>query len=563
MQRLVTAGQMQELDRRTIAQDGVPGLTLMENAGRGVVDAMEKRLGRLAGTQPLVVCGKGNNGGDGFVVARLLLAKDAKPDCVLLGAASGLSGDALTNYKRLVDSGFGVREASSRADIEPLFQNRKVVVDAIFGTGLARAPTGLVAEAIKLINDSGAYVVSIDLPSGLQSDTGVPYEPCVRADLTVTMALPKLGLWLYPGRGLAGTVEVVDIGIQDDKRSSGQGSKGPSTRTPEPQDPRTPSEETLLLDTAYVHSLLPRRRPDGNKGSFGRALLIAGSRGYSGAAILAGRAAVRSGCGIVQLAVPEGIVDLVASCVVEAVKSPLPQTENDALSPAALESLLDISTDAAAIAIGPGIGTDKRTQKLELSFLAEVEKPTVIDADGINNLMGRLALLSRVKPPLVLTPHPGEFSRLTGLKPADINADRVGLSRRFATERKVVLVLKGASTVIAAPDGRVFVNPTGNSGLATGGTGDVLTGLITGLLAQGMSPLDAACGGAFLHGLAADIGVQSLTEYCLAAGDLLDYLPKAFAAVLEEGSGGSGVQGFGLGNRNPETREPANPLPES
>jgi NAD(P)H-hydrate epimerase len=338
-----------------------------------------------------------------------------------------------------------------------------------------------------------------------------------------------------------------------------QGSKGSGTRTPEPQTPGTLSGGAFLLDAAYVRTILPARKPDGNKGSFGRALLIVGSRSYSGAAILAGRTAVRSGCGIVQLAVPEGILDVVAASVVEAIKSPLPQTADAALSPAALEALLDMSTEAQAIAIGPGIGIDRRTRELELDFLTEVEKPTVVDADGINNLVGRLDLLSRIKPPLVLTPHPGEFSRLTGLKPVDINADRVGVSRKFATERKVVLVLKGASTVIAAPDGTAYVNPTGNSGLASGGTGDVLTGLIAGLMAQGMTPLDAACAGVFLHGLAADIAVQSLTAYCLAAGDLPRYLPQAFEAVLGEGSKGSGVQGSWPGHPNPGTPEPPNP----
>jgi len=328
------------------------------------------------------------------------------------------------------------------------------------------------------------------------------------------MALAKLGLWLYPGRAVAGTIEVADIGMDEGTRTEDGG-------------PRT-----VLLDAEHVRAILPRRQPDGNKGTFGRALIIAGSRGFSGAAVLAGRAAVRSGCGIVHLAVPEGIIGVVALGVVEAVKSALPQTEDAALSPAALETLLDLSAEAQVVAIGPGISTDRRTSQVELGFLAEVEKPTVIDADGVNNLTGHLALLSRAKAPLVLTPHPGEFGRLTGLKPADINADRVGVARKFATERKVVLVLKGASTVVAAPDGRVFVNPNGNSGLASGGTGDVLTGLVTGLIAQGASPLDAACAGVFLHGLAADIAVQSLTEYCLAAGDLPRYLPRAFSAVL-------------------------------
>jgi NAD(P)H-hydrate epimerase len=518
MQRLVTAAQMQELDRRATAVHGIPGLTLMENAGRGVVESMERHLGSLAGTQPLVVCGKGNNGGDGFVVTRLLQAKEAKPDCILLGKAADLAGDALTNYRRLADSGFKVREVSARADIGPLFQNRKVIVDAIFGTGLTRAPAGLAAETIKLINSSGSFIVAVDLPSGLASDTGVPYEPCVRADLTVTMALPKLGLWLYPGRALAGSVEVIDIGIPR-TTDAGRGTKDEGT--------------TWLLDAEHIRSLLPKRRPDGHKGTFGAALIVAGSRNFSGAAVLAGMAAVRSGCGLIRLAIPAGIADVVSSDVVEAVKIPLPQTETEALSPAAIENLLELAGDAEAVALGPGIGTDRRTQKLELAFLAEVDKPTLIDADGINNLAGHLRLLSRVKAPLVLTPHPGEFARLTGLKPADVNADRVGVSRKFATEKKVVLVLKGASTVIAAPDGRVFVNPTGNSGLAKGGTGDVLTGLAVGLMAQGISPLDAACAGAFLHGLAADIGVQTLTDYCLAAGDLPRYLPEAYSAILK------------------------------
>jgi hydroxyethylthiazole kinase-like uncharacterized protein yjeF len=541
MQRLVTAGQMRELDRRAIAECGIPGLTLMENAGRAVVEFMENHLGDLAGTQPLVVCGKGNNGGDGFVVTRLLLAKGAKPDCVLLGNSSELSGDALTNYQRLRDSGFPVREVvegdSSRPltpdsqpltpnPLEPLFRGRKLIVDAIFGTGLTRAPSGLAAEGVTLINQSGAYVVSVDLPSGLHSDTGVPYEPTVRADLTVTLALPKLGLWLYPGRACAGTVEVADIGMAKGKRESGNDKVGLGTFHFDL------CPETFLLDSDHVRSLIPAREPDGHKGTFGTALIIAGSRGFSGAACLAGQAAVRSGCGLVHLAIPSGIADIVEARVVEAVKTPLPQTEAETLSPAALELLLELAADAEAVAIGPGIGTDRRTRDLELAFLAEVEKPTVIDADGINNLAGHLALLGRTKAPLLLTPHPGEFSRLTGLQPGEINADRVGTARNFATRHKVVLVLKGASTVIAAPDGRTFVNPTGNSGLASGGTGDVLTGLIVGLMAQGMSPLDAACAGVFLHGLAADIAVQSLTEYCLAAGDLPGYLSRAFAAVV-------------------------------
>jgi NAD(P)H-hydrate epimerase len=508
MQRLVASREMQELDHRAMTETGIPGLTLMENAGHGVVAALERHLGPVS--EPLVVCGKGNNGGDGFVVARLLHEKGARPACVLLGSARELKGDALVNHGRLAQVGLPVTEVESAAELSPLLSGRRCVIDAIFGTGLARPPSGLAAGAIRLINGSGARVVSIDLPSGLDADTGLACDPTVRAELTVTMALAKTGLWLYPGREYSGRVEVTDIGMPPALLAGGT---------------------TFLTDASFVRSVLPARRPDGHKGTFGSALIVAGSRGFSGAACLAGSAAVRSGCGLVRLAVPAGILDIVSSCVLEAVKTALPQTEDAALSPAALETMLELSADSEGVALGPGVGTDPRTRELILDFLAEVGPPTVVDADGINNLAGRLSVMKQAKGHLVLTPHPGEFSRLTGLAASDVNGDRIGHSRRFATEHGVVLLLKGASTVIAAPDGRVFVNPTGNSGLASGGTGDVLTGLLAGLLAQGMSPVDAAVSAAFLHGLAADIAAQDLTEYCLAAGDLLTYLPAAFRTV--------------------------------
>jgi hydroxyethylthiazole kinase-like uncharacterized protein yjeF len=490
---------MQALDRAAIEQRGIPGLALMESAGRGIVAAMERQFGSLAGLSPLVVCGKGNNGGDGFVVTRLLIEKGATPDCILLGRAAELKGDAAANWQRLGHLGFTVTEAESAADVRTLFSGRRHIVDAIFGTGLTRAPSGLSADVIRLINLSGAHVTSVDLPSGLGSDTGIPFDPCVRADLTVTMALPKLGLWLYPGRALAGRLEVVDIGIPPDLSAGG---------------------DMFLIDGEAVRQILPRRRPDGHKGTFGTALIIAGSRGFSGAVCLAGLAAVRSGCGLARLAIPSGIADIVESRCLEPVKTCLPQTDAEAIGPQALP------------AVGPGIGTDAQTREFELALLPRLSGPVVVDADGLNNLAGSLAVLGQSKARFVLTPHPGEFSRLTGLKPEEINADRVGVARKFATDHKVVLVLKGASTVVAAPDGRVFVNPTGNSGLASGGTGDVLTGLLCGLLAQGMEPLDASLCAVFLHGLAGDLGAADLTEYCLCAGDLLDYLPGAFNSVL-------------------------------
>jgi ADP-dependent NAD(P)H-hydrate dehydratase / NAD(P)H-hydrate epimerase len=322
MLRLVAAREMQALDRAAVEERGIPGVALMENAGRGIVAAMERQLGSLSGLSPLVVCGKGNNGGDGFVVTRLLLEKGARPDCILLGKSSELRGDAAANWRRLGHIGLTVVEAESAADARTLFSGRRHIVDAIFGTGLTRAPSGLPADVVRLINASGAHVTSVDLPSGLDSDTGIQYDPCIRADLTVTMALPKLGLWLYPGRALVGRLEVVDIGTPADLSVGG---------------------DKFLIDAEAVRQGLPKRRPDGNKGTFGTALIVAGSRGFSGAVCLAGMAAVRSGCGLVRLAIPSGIADIVESRCLEPVKVCLPQTDAEAIGTQALSTVVALA----------------------------------------------------------------------------------------------------------------------------------------------------------------------------------------------------------------------------
>lgn len=506
---------MKEIDRMAIEEWGIAGLVLMENAGRAVVDALEKELGEVKKQRFLVVCGKGNNGGDGFVITRHLLNRGAEVNCFILGKIDELKGDARTNAQILINNGYEIIEVSTLDELSRLLaltSRASVVIDAIFGTGLSSPPQGIFAKVIQLLNESGNYVVSVDIPSGIDADTGGVLEPAIRADLTVTMGVPKYGLLLYPGRAYAGKLIVADIGI--------------------PYQLLKERTKTFLIDEEFVRQNLPRRPADGHKGSFGSCLLLCGSRGYSGACVLAGMAAVRSGAGLIHLGYPKGISQVIESCAIEPVKHPLPETDSETLSPAALPFILELLSKVDSIAIGPGISTHPETKKLLLELLPRLEKPTVIDADGLNNFAGAIEILKEVKAPLILTPHPGELSRLISKNPAEINANRITVAREFALNHKCVLVLKGAPTVIATPDGQVFVNPTGNSGLASGGTGDVLTGLLAGLIAQGASPINAALIGTFLHGLAGDIGAEELTGYSLAAGDLLNYIPKALAKIL-------------------------------
>lgn len=511
---VVTAQQMKQLDRQAIENWGISGLVLMENAGQGVVASLSQELPDFRLQKFLIICGRGNNGGDGLVVARHLYNRGVRVDCVVLGRIDQLKGDALANARILLNAGFPIQELSDARELTRSIKESSVIVDAIFGTGLTAPPAGIYSQAIELINQSSAYVVSIDIPSGVNADTGELLEPAVRADLTVTMALPKIGLLLYPGKRCCGKVIVVDIGIPKNLLSQGS--------------------ETFLVDAEFVRENLPPRAPDGNKGSFGTSLLICGSRGYTGAACLAAMAAVRAGAGLVRLAYPQSLSPIIESRILEPVKHPLPETPEITLGLEALPILLKLSADADAVAIGPGISTNAETRNLLTQLIPNLKKPLVIDADGINNLAGQLEIINQAHAPVIMTPHPGELARLIRIPPSEINRHRVQIAREFARQHQIILVLKGAPTVIAAPDGRVFINPTGNSGLATGGTGDVLTGLITGLIAQGAQPLNAAITAVFLHGRAGDLAAQQLSEYSLAAEDLLDYLPQTFVQTLTQ-----------------------------
>jgi len=516
---LVTAAEMRELDRAAIKGRKIPSLRLMENAGNAVAREMERRFGSLRGKTVTIVSGKGQNGGDGLVVARLLRQKGCKARVALLTAPSALKGDAAANLKRFQRAGGRCHaidtDANLTAVLGPLLQTSDLLVDAIFGTGLNAPVKGVAASAIDRMNASSRPIVAIDLPSGLDADTGTVLGTAVTATLTVTLVRPKRGLYLGVGPNYAGVICVADIGIPTDLIAT---AKIPVT----------------LLDAASIRSLLPIRHRTAHKGTFGHAGLIAGSAGKTGAAAMAAMAALRVGAGLVTVATPRSVSDVLEAKLLEAMTFPAPETEARTLSKQALESLRAFAADKTALAIGPGIGTHPDTQTLVHNLLVEVNKPMVLDADGINAVAGHREMLSRAGGPLILTPHPGEMARLLGITSAEVQRDRLGMAARLAREQHVCVVLKGAGTIVAGPDGRLAVNSTGNPGMATAGTGDVLTGIITGLLAQGLSAWDAACAGVYLHGLAGDLAASEQGEMGLIAGDVIQAIPWALQGVLTE-----------------------------
>lgn len=509
--KIVTGAEMQLLDRRTITDAQVPSATLMERAGEGIVRQLEKHYGPARGKTVTIFCGKGNNGGDGLVVARLLHRQRARIHIVLLTPVADLSRDAATMYRRFVQVAGRAKILRFRSaeQARPLLASSDILVDALLGTGLSSEVTGTYREAIKLINDAGKPVISVDLPSGIHADTGAILGQAIRASLTVTLGLPKLGLYVGAGIDQAGVIHIVDIGIPpayvDDIES-----------------------RTLLLASDTIFSMLPERRPSAHKGTFGHAGIIAGSVGKTGAAALAAQAALRVGAGLVTVATPSSVNDVLESKLLEAMTMPLPETKARTLARSGLDRILAFVQARTAIAIGPGLSTHHETVELVQSLMKHLDRPSVLDADALNALAGRASLLTECKTPPILTPHPGEMARLeVDATTQSVNADRIGTARRFARERGVFIVLKGARTVIARPDGLLAICPTGNPGMATAGTGDALTGMIVGLLAQGVPSWEAACAATYLHGLAGDLAAQELGQAGMLASDLIAQIPYA------------------------------------
>jgi NAD(P)H-hydrate epimerase len=519
--KIVTAAQMQELDRRTIAEAKVPGATLMEWAGSRVVAAMERAAGPLAGRAVTVFCGKGNNGGDGFVVARLLRKRRARVQVLLLAHPGDLSGDAETMHRRLlsVAGSKAVSAAPSPDAIRAALAQSDMIVDALLGTGLSAPVSAPYRAAIDAINDASVPVVAVDLPSGIHANTGAVMGAAVRADMTVTFGLPKLGLYTGAGLGHAGRIEIVDIGIP-------------------PAFVETIASRVSLITGETVRRLIPDRRVSSHKGTYGHAGIVAGSVGKTGAAAMTARAALRVGAGLVTVATPASVNDTLEAKLLEAMTVPMPETKARTLARAGLEEILSFIAARTAVAIGPGLTTHPETVELIHALLPRLDKPSVLDADALNALAGRTSLLEHCKVPPVLTPHPGEMARLVeGPSTRSINDDRIGSAVTFAQARRVMLVLKGARTVVAHPDGRAAICPTGNPGMATAGTGDVLTGMIVGLLAQGLGPWDAACAGTYLHGLAGDLAAAERGLGGLTAGDVIEQIPHALTETAHGARG--------------------------
>jgi NAD(P)H-hydrate epimerase len=501
----VTAEAMRGLDRHTIEKLGIPGELLMECAGRLVAALAEAEL--APGRRALVLCGPGNNGGDGLVAARHLHLRGVPAAVVFVGDPARVRGDAARNLERAERA--GVPFAGARWRAEP----GDLLVDALFGTGLARALEGEAASAVRkvLAARPGCRVLAVDLPSGLDADSGQPTGPCVQADLTVTLGLPKLGLAQEPGRSLAGRVLVGRIGIADE--APGVAIHG------------------SLLTRRGAGALLPARPAEGHKGRFGHVLVAAGSRGKAGAAALAGLGAARVGAGLVTVACPEGVNAILQARSSEAMTAPLPESPEGELAAEAAEPLLALARERDVLAVGPGLGRGAGPRELVRRLVPRAGVPLVLDADALFAFRGEVDALRRRGAPAVLTPHPGEAAALLGGEPATLNRDRVGAALRLAEASGAVAVLKGAATVVAEPGGRVRVNPTGGPVLAAGGSGDVLTGVIAGLLAQGLEPFDAACVGCFLHGAAGDRLAREVGAAGVLASELAGALPGAAEAL--------------------------------
>ena len=500
---LMGATSMRALDRHTIEALGVPGDLLMESAGRAVVEVVLAERAGSAGPV-LVVCGAGNNGGDGFVVARHLHLLGVAVHVLLIGERRKLRGDAAANAARLDKLGVAI---AARA---PRIADAAVIVDALFGTGLDRAVTGAAAAAIRRINAArpSSRVVSVDLPSGLDTDTGQVYGVAVQADVTVTIGLPKLGLAQEPGRSLAGRVVVARVGIADAAPGVSPGGE-------------------LWTQIAAARAL-PARPAAGHKGSFGHALVVAGSRGKTGAAVLAAEGAARIGAGLVTIACPASLNEILEGKCTEMMTAPVPDGAEGGFATAALAPLLALAAERDAVALGPGVGRDADVQKLVREFALRCPGPLVIDADGLFPFANAaLRALKVRKAATILTPHPGEAARLLGVTAAEINRDRVGAARRVAAEAGCVVILKGAATVISGPDGRTAINPTGGPALGSGGTGDVLTGIVVGLVAQRVPAFEAAALGAWLHGFAGDRVTARRGRSGLLASEVAAELPEA------------------------------------
>ena len=515
--KLVTAREMQNLDRLAVEEYSIPGIVLMENASKAVADVAVWMLDKCEVNSIIVVCGKGNNGGDGFGAARWLASYGYDVKVMFVGDdLDVVQGDAAIELNMLLSAGVDV---VCVADEEALFvaevdlQNADLIIDAMLGTGFEGELRGNYKKLCQIINDCETKVLAVDVPTGVNADKGTVADDAIRADATVTMALVKCGMLQYPAREFVGELHIAEIGMPQNMLDNCNSKK-------------------YLLTPEIISRLLPIRSRNAHKGDAGRVVVVAGSPGFIGAAALCSKSAVKAGAGLVSLLSPESSAALLAIKLDEEMVHALDEDINCELTPSAIEDILDKVSGADVLAIGPGLGTGKRTMAAVREVLLQIDKPVVIDADALTALKDHTYVLNEMAAPKVLTPHPGEFARLTGLSIEEINSNRVELAAKFAERWNAVVVLKGAATVIGCPNGTVYVNTTGCEAMATGGSGDVLTGIIASLAGQGISLQEAALCGVYLHGVAGELAAND--SIGLAAGEITQCLPRALQLAKED-----------------------------
>jgi ADP-dependent NAD(P)H-hydrate dehydratase / NAD(P)H-hydrate epimerase len=518
--RILNATQMREADRQTIDEVGIASLVLMENAGRQVVSAIEAAYDDRLSGRVAVLCGKGNNGGDGFVIARTLSQRGVDVSVFLLASVAQVKGDARVNLDILGRLGVGVMEVDDEQRWElhaSEVQRCSLIVDAIVGTGLGSPLSGLLETVVADVNVMGIPIVSVDLPSGLSADTPHLLGQCVSAAMTVTLAAPKLSLVVPPGEDHAGDVVIADIGIPYEVIDALEG------------------QQIELLTPEQVRLIVQPRPADSHKGDYGRVTVVAGSRGKSGAAHLAGLAALRSGAGLVTVATPASCLPVIASLAAEYTTESLAEGDDGQVAEAAVDAVLALRHDV--IACGPGLGRGAAAGAFVRALVERSPVPLVLDADAILAFAPDPGqLVGRDERTIVITPHPGEMAQLVGRSIEDVQANRIEIAGEFAATHQVHVVLKGHRTVIASPSGLIGINPTGNPGMATGGTGDVLTGMIAAWLAQLLDP-DAACRLAvFLHGAAGDLAAAHEGRVSMIASDLLQHIGPALEQLASAGA---------------------------
>lgn len=511
--KLIKAAEMQEIDRRATDEYGIPSLLLMENAGIRTAEMAGEILTTVTDKKVIILAGRGNNGGDGLVAARHLHVSGAQPITFIMGKAEQLSTDSMINYNILHKMTDHIYPLLSQTDREKLLLellDADLIIDAIYGIGFKGSLGTFEAEIVKLINRSRLPVLAVDIPSGVEADTGKVSGEAIKAAATITFALPKIGLVLEPGKNYAGQLKITDISI-------------PSALL---QENRL---KTNLITDAMAAKMLGPRHSDSHKGTFGHALLIGGSTGLTGAILLAALAAIRCGAGLVTAALPESLVPIFDSALLEVMSMPLAQTGQGAIALEALPAIENILGTCSVCAIGPGMSRYNEANAIVRFVLERAGVPVVIDADGLNALQGDVDILKERQIPVVLTPHPGEMARLTGKTIEEIQANRIDCAAHYAQEWGTTIVLKGNKTVVAEPTGEIYLNITGNPGMSTAGSGDVLCGIITGLISQGLKPAKAAAIGVYLHGMSGDYAAGIKGQRGLIASDIIEGLPLVLA----------------------------------